>query len=228
MGFMDKLMGGGKKQEAFYASYADTHNLVRSTDEIPAVTKSLEGDAVTKERFDGRLAAGFKGTVALVETTIRTSATVVNSEQYNELHSTHDGSSRVETSAKAYPSTVVMISLEDGTGSLGGLAVKKNYNKQSMGKNDVYGNLRRVTLEGLDLDNRFYVFADEGADPETVRGIFSPSFSAWLNAQPEKFFSFEVGQDTLVTKQPKFPKDEEEMDARVTQACEIARQLKPA
>ena len=134
--------------------------------------------------------------------------------------------SSVESSAKAYTATVVMIPLAEVSEALSGLAVKKNYHQQSMGQNDSYGGLPRLAMEGTGLDGSIYVFADEGADPERVRQLFSADFSAWINKRPEKFFGFEFGQGTLVTKNPKLVKNAEELDAHVETAVEIARRLK--
>lgn len=228
MGFLDKLTGGSKKREAFYSEYADSHNLKRSKERIPAVTKNLDGELETNERFDGQLAPGIEGTVALTETTIRTTTTMVTTERDASINTwMPEGTVTTETStnADAYPSTVVQIPVGKLSGTISGLAVKRNYNKQSGGKNTAYGELPRLIIEGTDLEDKYYVYADENADPAKVREIFTPSFSAWLNQREEKFFSFEVGEGLLVYKRPKHAKDAEELDADIATACEIARSL---
>ena len=231
MGLFDKF-SGGKKREAFYAEYAGSHGLKRSQDEIPVVTKNLDGELETKERFDGEIAPGVQGTVAMTETTIRTSATVVNSETDQMYSGLPEGSytESTHTSVDAYPSTVVMIPLTGSAGTFSGLAVKGNYKKQSTGKRETYGELRRLPIEGLDLSDKFYVFADEDADPERVRQVFTSEFSAWLNGRldAEKFFGFEVGGGTLVTKRPKHAKEAEQLDSYVAEASEIASRLNTA
>ena len=230
MGLFSKISGGDKKREAFYAEYAVSHNLERSKQPLPGVTKNLEGNLRTKERFDGPLDTSYKGTIALVETTITSSVQMRTTDRDSEIQTwLPEGTETIgtETNSNTYPSTVVMVSLEKLNGVVAGLAVKGNFKKQSFsGDRNVYGSLGRISTEGLDLDDSFYVFADEGADPEQVRQLFSPGFSAWLNERPGKFFSFEVGDGTLVTKHGgKFPKDAETIDGYVAEACEIARRL---
>ena len=231
MGLFDKF-SGGKKREAFYTDYAESHGLARSQDEIDIVTKNLDGELETKERFDGEIAPGVRGTVAMTETTIRTSATLVNSEADQLYSGLPEGSytESTHTSVDAYPSTVVMIPVEGLAGTLSGLAVKGNYKKQSTGKRETYGDLKRLPIDGLALNDKFYVFADEDADPERVRQLFSPEFSGWLNERldEEKFFGFEVGGGTLVTKHPKHAKEAEQLDSYVGEASEIARRLQAA
>jgi len=233
MGLFDKITSGSKKKEAFYAEYADSHNLARSTKPIAPVTKNLQGRILTKERFDGPLSTGFKGSIALIETTVSGSVEVVTTDRDASINTwLPEGTATSSTidSTNVYPATVVQIPLENLPAVVSGLAVKNNYKKQSFGSDrETYGDLRRISLEGLDLEDRFYVFADEGADPERVRALFSPEFSAWLNAQPGKFFSFEVGEGTLVTKHGgKFPKDAGQIDGYAEEACEIARRLEQA
>lgn len=227
MGLFDKF--GGKKKEAFYDEYAGTHGFERSTRPIPAVTKNLEGRIVTNERFDGRLSTEYKGTVALIETTITTSVPMVTTDRDSSINTwLPEGTETIgtETNSNTYPSTVIQIPLDKLTGTVSGLAVKRNFNKQSMGKNDMYGDLRRISLDGTDLDPEYFVFVDEQADPEKVRQLFTSSMSAWLNEREGKFFGFEFGQGTLVTKHGgKPPKDAEKLDAQVAEACELAGQL---
>lgn len=230
MGLFDKF--GGKKKEAFYEEYAASHNLERSRTPVPRATKNLEGEIQTKVRFDGRLSTSFKGSVALVETTVRASFEMRTTDRDAAINTwLPEGTETTgtETNVNVYPATVVLVPLEKLPGVVDGLAVKKNHGKQTMGKNDAYGDLKRVSIEGLDLDQKFFVYAAEGADPERVRSLFTPSFSAWLNQRDGKFFSFEFGQGTLVTKHGgKFPKEAGPLDDYVSEACELATQLEAA
>ena len=234
MGLFKKISGslGGKKREEFYASYAESHGLTRSKQRITPVTKNLGGELETDERFDGPLVPGVEGTIGLVNVTIRSSVQMVTTERDASINEwmMPEGTvtTSTESSVNSYPSTVVLIPLEKTNAILSGLAVKGNYKKQSTGDRETYGDLTRVGTDGLDLAGHFYVYADQGADAERVRALFTPEFSAWLNAREFRFFSFEVGEGTLVLKHPKHAKDAEQLDAYVAEATEIARQLEAA
>lgn len=232
MGLFDKLGSGGKKKEAFYDDYADSHGLTRSQEPFPPVTKSLSGHVAIVERFDGKLSTRFRGSVALVETTVVTKSQLRTTDRDASINTwLPEGTETqsTETSSKAHPGTIVQVSLGKVPQIVGGLAVKRNYDKQSMGQNDAYGDLGRLVLSGTALGEDYFVFVDQGSDPEAVRALFTPAVATLLNSRPGKFFGFEVGGGSLVTKTPgKHPRDAGQLDALVDEACEIARVLEDA
>jgi hypothetical protein len=86
-------------------------------------------------------------------------------------------------------------------------------------------NLRRVSLESEEMDDRYEVWVDEEVGSNWVRQLFSPAFMAWLG-QREKGLAFELADGALCVYRSDILESADELAALCDDAGEIAQRLR--
>ncbi|HRV59727.1 MAG: hypothetical protein KDB54_10960 [Solirubrobacterales bacterium] len=199
--------------KAFYEAYAEARGLTyHSGGGLGGSTPLLrKGDkSRVDEQFNGMLADGIEGTLALYTYTVTSTDS--------------DGN---DTSTD-YPFTVIMVNLPGTVEHMTDLRVQKKFGLKMFEKlEDAFRrDFGRVTLESEALRDRYEIFVRKEQDPIWVRRLFSPSFIVWLTDVPPKKFAFELERGWLCAYVPKHRDSTEGLDEMVKLGTTVAGRLK--
>jgi hypothetical protein len=198
--------------DAFYEAYAKGRGLTHQSGGVLGGSTPLlrKGDRTrVDEQFNGMLADGVEGTLALYTYTV-----------------TSRDSKGNETSTD-YPFTLVMVSMPQTIQHMSDLRVQKKFGFKMFEKvEDVFrGDFGRVTLESEALLDRYEIFVRKEQDPIWVRRLFSPSFIVWLTETPPKKFAFELENGWLCAYAPKHCDSTDGFDEMVRLGTHVAGRL---
>jgi len=211
------FMADSQAENAFFDMYAQQRDrkLTRSGDLRGYTPLLRKGDERSADQImRGPLAKGtgggdgIGGTLALYT--------------YTDVY--HDKNGRHESH---YHFTVAITKVEEVAGLVPELICNRKFGFRAFNKlEDAFRDNERVTLESLELDDRFEIFVDEKQDPNWVRQLFSPTFMVWLCDETPEGFAFELVGGILVCNIKGHKKKASELDAMCDGIAGVARRLR--
>lgn len=177
------FMAGQRSEDAFFASYADSHGLKRIADkELPEASPLLRhAKRKTVQFMEGRLDESTSGILSLFEYAVNSDDMVGD-----------------DTASEEYPFTLILVDMPETAGALGDVYVQDQAAYEILkGLEEIHqGGFEKLNLESQALEDKYEILV-RGSDPIVIRQLFSPVFMEWMTNVGEDGFAFELEKGVL-------------------------------
>ena len=198
-------------EDDFFEAYAKQRGLTLVGDghlgpQTPLLRKGDERKA--EQIMRGELADDCRGKIALYTYT----------DVYYDKNGRHENN---------YHFTVAMTEMPETAELLPELLCNRKFGFKAFEKvEDAFRKDERITLESIELDDRFEIFCDEKQDQNYVRQLFSPTFIVWLAEEAPEKFAFELEDGILACNVKGHKKSAAELDIMRSATAAVARRLR--